>query len=82
MREGHFIQAAVTTITKTEIFIGKTRIGFDYLVLAMGSSYGNIYKTLHSTTDYRKIKLQQSFKRLQESKEVLVIGGGNKNTEY
>jgi len=76
MQHGRLLVSSVESIHKDHVLCGNEKIPYDYLVLGTGSNYTSNFKGMNVTTSYRLKKLAAEYKSLEDSKEILVIGGG------
>lgn len=76
LRHTKIITNKVTDVSSTAVFIGKKKIGFDYLIICSGSRYNTPIKEQSLILATRANILQKHHKKLSESKNVLIIGGG------
>jgi len=63
-------------ISKKYVFLKNKKIKYDYLVLASGSSYSLPIKELNVSLPSRLGHLKKNEKKLKNSKDVIIIGGG------
>ena len=68
----------VQSISKTHVEVGNERtvVPFDYLILAMGSSYASNIKVVNPTAEYRWKQHQAELVSMKNAANILVIGGG------
>ncbi len=71
-----FIKGYVTEVNQHQVSIGTKKIPFDYLVLAMGSTYSTPIKEQNLVIASRGEELKEYSQRLQKAHDVLIIGGG------
>ncbi len=80
LTQASFIHGEVTKISNNKVFLGSKvrskRIPFDYLVLAMGSTYSSPIKEKNLVIASRSQELREYAARLVAAKTVLIIGGG------
>ncbi len=76
LKQTKIINGKVTKVSKTEVFIGTKKISFDYLVICSGSRYNTPIKEQNIVLATRAETLQKHHKKLDASKNVLIIGGG------
>lgn len=79
--EGRFIQGTVSNATESSVTYttpsGKEeKLGFDFLVIALGSSYAAPMKTEKSTVSEAVSELTDYAAKLKAAKSVLIVGGG------
>ncbi len=70
------IKGQVTHITPHAVFIGNKKIPFQYLIIATGSSYTLPIKAQNVVLSTRVDILKKYHRTLEQSKSILIIGGG------
>lgn len=76
LKNTSFIKSAVKKITSTHVMIDKTKIPFDYLVIASGSSYHTPIKVHNLVNSSNAKLLDKNYHKLCKAKSVLIVGGG------
>ena len=68
----------VQSISTTHVEVGNERtvVPFDYLIMAMGSSYASNIKVVNPTVEYRWKQHQAELISMKNAATILVIGGG------
>jgi len=76
LHKAQVIVDRATKITNKEVMIGELKIPFDYLVIATGSRYQDIFKEADIVLPNRAKELAEKHEKLASAQEVLIIGGG------
>jgi len=76
LKDTNIIIGVVKKISKKYVFLKNKKIKYDYLVLASGSSYSLPIKELNVSLPSRLGHLKKNEKKLKNSKDVIIIGGG------
>ena len=76
LKKGKFIMGRVDKITAKEVFLGKKKIKFDYLVIATGSSYPSPIKEQDVVLSIQGKTLRKYHEKLEKAKRILIAGGG------
>lgn len=76
--KGKHVCGFVQSISKTHVEVGNERtiVPFDYLILAMGSSYASNIKVVNPSVEYRWKQHQAELISMKNAANILVIGGG------
>jgi NADH dehydrogenase FAD-containing subunit len=70
------VLGSVDKFTYKEVFVGKEKYSYDYLVVASGSTYKSPFKRENILRPNRGIELRKYADRLKKSDKILVVGGG------
>lgn len=81
LQRATIIREAVERVTPTEIIAGKKCYPFDYLVIASGSRYNSPIKEQDIIITMRGQELRNYAQKLENAKQVLIVGGGVVGTE-
>lgn len=76
LKNSKFVQGEVKAIDEKEVSVSGLKIPYDYLVLAMGSSYQAPFKHPHLFVASRAKELASYSKDLSSAEDVLIMGGG------
>ncbi len=76
LKRAKVIVDCVTKIDKNHVYLGKSKIEFDYLTICSGSSYNVPFKEQNVVIVARGKTLRDYYTALCEAKEVVVVGGG------
>ena len=76
LKKTRIMKGEVTRVTPHAVFVNKKKISFDYLVIATGSSYTTPIKAQNIVLSTRVEILRKYYAKLEQSKSVLIIGGG------
>ena len=76
--KGKHVCGLVQSISTTHVEVGNERtvVPFDYLIMAMGSSYASNIKVVNPTIEYRWKQHQAELISMKNAATILVIGGG------
>jgi len=76
--KGKHVCGFVQSISTTHVEVGNERtvVPFDYLIMAMGSSYASNIKVVNPTIEYRWKQHQAELISMKNAATILVIGGG------
>ena len=76
--KGKHVCGFVQSISTTHVEVGNERtvVPFDYLIMAMGSSYASNIKVVNPTVEYRWKQHQAELISMKNAATILVIGGG------
>ena len=76
--KGKHVCGLVQSISTTHVEVGNERtvVPFDYLIMAMGSSYASNIKVVNPTVEYRWKQHQAELISMKNAATILVIGGG------
>lgn len=70
------IVGKLSKIFAHEILVGKKRIPYDILVLALGSRYKEMFKAYSASIPVRLQELKKAYHTLKSAKSVIIVGGG------
>ena len=77
LKSTKFIRGSVKKIEEDHIILeDKTKIDFDYLVLATGSRYSLPIKQDNVISSARAKTIRDSYRKLNQAKTIIIIGGG------
>ncbi|KAI8814962.1 hypothetical protein BJ742DRAFT_785028 [Cladochytrium replicatum] len=76
LQNGRFMLGSCDVIGPNSIRVNSRVLGFHYLVIATGSSYGNEIKSRGASHAFRIKQLAQEYAELKDASSVLVAGGG------
>lgn len=76
LKRAQVIVGHATKISDKEVLVGEAKVNFDYLVIATGSRYRDIFKELDIILPNRAKELVEKHEKLASAQEVLIIGGG------
>ncbi len=66
----------VKNITKNQVILKKTKIPFDYLVIASGSKYNKSISAKNIIHAYQASDIVDNYQEIQKAKSICIIGGG------
>ncbi len=81
LKKAKLIVGKVEKISEKEVFVDKRKIAFDYLVISSGSKYSFPFKEHDALMTNRANRLRAHYSDLQNSKNILIIGGGLSGVE-
>ncbi len=76
LRQAVIIKGEVTSVTHTEVKVGKHTFPYDYLIIASGSTYNSPIKEKDLVIASRADELREYAHKLEKAASVLIIGGG------
>ena len=76
LRKAGFIKGVATSIDEKNVFLGRKKISYDYLVICSGSGYAYPIKEQGIVLADRMENLKKSHYQLENSKKIAIIGGG------
>lgn len=76
LKKTRFIYGDATSITEKNVYLGKKKIPFDYLIIATGSTYSTPIKEADIILTTRAKELQKYYDKLEKAQHALIIGGG------
>ncbi|KAI8812442.1 hypothetical protein BJ742DRAFT_657180, partial [Cladochytrium replicatum] len=76
LQNGTFLLGSCDAIGANSIRVNSRVLGFHYLVIATGSSYGNEIKSRGASHAFRIKQLSHEYAELKDATSVLVAGGG------
>ncbi|KCV69239.1 hypothetical protein H696_04656 [Fonticula alba] len=81
VRNGRVVIGYATEVCHRQVRADGQSIPYDYLVIATGATYNSQIRGNNVTTSYRTKKLNADFRSLEQSRSVLIIGGGSVGVE-
>lgn len=76
LKKGKIIIGKVIKITNKEVIVNNKKIIYDYLIISSGSKYESHIKEQNVILPTRSSILNKCYKKLCDSKKILLIGGG------
>src|SRR3989338_6321881 len=76
LKKARVLMADVTEISEKEVILNSARMPFDYLFICSGSGYANPIKEADVIMSARGFHLASFSEKLENSRKILIIGGG------
>jgi NADH dehydrogenase FAD-containing subunit len=76
LRKTRLINGRVSKIDKKNVFVGRKKYRYDYIVISSGSFYGSPFKKENIVHPNRGIELRDYSKKLHNCDRILIVGGG------
>ena len=76
LKKANIIIECVKEVRKNYVLTSKGKVKFDYLVIALGSSYNSPFKEKEIIVATREVHLRKYYKELCKTKNITIVGGG------
>jgi len=77
LKKSTFVKGRVKSVTDNEVMLDDDKvIGFDYLIIATGSRYRELFKESDLILPIRAAEMEGCFDTLKRSMDIVIIGGG------
>jgi NADH dehydrogenase FAD-containing subunit len=76
LKHARVIVGTATSVNEDYVQVGKQKISYDYLVIASGCKYTQLFRQHNVITTERGQTLRDQHEKLKKAKKILIVGGG------